>query len=134
MTTDLELLATGLSGFAHPLRIKVLVLLEREHSPSGLTALLDGEAALGLVSYHVRMLAGYGLVEETRTAPRRGALEHFYIRTDLAEVLVDTLSELIGLPPKPIRRPGRRSADAADRRERALLVALGVAVEEEAAA
>src|SRR4051794_10791258 len=112
MTTDLHLLSKGLNGFAHPLRIKALVLLEREHSPSELTALLPGEP-LGVVSYHVRMLREYGLVEETRTAPKRGALEHFYTRTALAEILIETLAALIGLPPKP-RKPGRKSAADAD--------------------
>jgi DNA-binding transcriptional ArsR family regulator len=124
MTTDLHLLAKGLNGFGHPLRIKALVLLEREHSPSELTALLVGEP-LGVVSYHVRMLREYGLVEEVRTAPKRGALEHFYIRTALAEILIETLAELIGLPPKP-RKPGRKSAADLDRREVSLLLALGV--------
>jgi DNA-binding transcriptional ArsR family regulator len=132
MTTDLHLLAKGLNGFGHPLRIKALVLLEREHSPSELTALLVGEA-LGVVSYHVRMLRDYGLVEEVRTAPKRGALEHFYIRTALAEILIETLAELIGLPPKP-RKPGRKSASDIEVRELALLLALGYELEEEAAA
>lgn len=130
MTTDLHLIAKGLNGFCHPIRLKALVLLEREHSPSELTALLVSEA-LGVVSYHVRILRDLGLVEETRTQPRRGALEHFYIRTALAEILLEPLAELIGVPSKP-RKPGRKSAADVEAREQSLLVALGV-VEEAAA-
>lgn len=125
MTNDLRLVATGLNGFTNPVRIKLIVLLEREHSPSDLCALLPGKT-LGLVSYHVRMLRDYGLVTETRTRPRRGALEHFYARTPLADVLLDTLAPLLKLPPKPKRRAGRLSAAAIEARERALLKALGV--------
>lgn len=132
MSKDLNLLARGLSGFSHPLRIKVLVLLEREHSPSELAELLTGEP-LGVVSYHVRMLRDYDLVAETRTQPRRGALEHFYRRTALADVLVATLGELIGLPPKP-SKPGRKSAADLDAREASLLLALGASEPEAEAA
>jgi hypothetical protein len=126
MTKDLRLVATGLNGFSHPLRIKLIVLLEREHSPSELCGLLPGEP-LGVVSYHVRMLKQYGLLTETKTRPRRGALEHFYARTPLADVLLETLAPLLKLPAKPKRRGGGRpSAAAVEARERALLNALGV--------
>lgn len=33
---------------------------------------------LASVSYHVKMLRKRGWIEETRTEPRRGAVEHFY--------------------------------------------------------
>src|SRR3954466_5725761 len=125
MTKDLRLVATGLNGFSHPLRIKLIVLLEREHSPSELCGLLPGEP-LGVVSYHVRMLKQYGLLTETKTRPRRGALEHFYARTPLADVLLETLAPLLKLPAKPKRRAGRLSAAAIEARERALLKALVV--------
>jgi DNA-binding transcriptional ArsR family regulator len=132
MSKDLHMIAQGLNGFAHPLRIKALVLFEREHSPSEISELLIGEP-LGVVSYHVRMLRQYGLVEETRTAPRRGALEHFYRRTALAEILMDTLGELFGIPPRP-KTKGRppsaaKLAEREEERERTLLAALGVSPE-----
>jgi hypothetical protein len=132
-TTELHLLAKGLDGFSHPLRIKILVMLEREHSPNEVANLLV--APLGVVAYHVRMLRDYGLIEETRTEPKRGAVEHFYTRTALAEILVSTLAELIGLPSRR-RKPGRKSAVDMASRERSLLIALGVEseTEEEAAA
>jgi hypothetical protein len=40
MTTDLHLIAKGLNGFAHPLRIKALVLLERDSRTLGRPAAL----------------------------------------------------------------------------------------------
>jgi hypothetical protein len=45
-------------------------------SPGELAVELD--APLGVISYHVRMLREYHCVELVRTAPRRGALQHFY--------------------------------------------------------
>ena len=62
---------------AHPLRVQILGALdERVASPSELARELDG--SLGTVSYHVRQLERAGLIELVSTAPRRGALEHYY--------------------------------------------------------
>jgi DNA-binding transcriptional ArsR family regulator len=64
-------------ALAHPLRVAILGLLEeRTASPSEIAQELD--ASLGLVSYHVRVLERFGLVKLVKTAPRRGALEHYY--------------------------------------------------------
>lgn len=67
----------------HPTAVAVLELLavvadqdEPERSPLDLARVIH--APLGVVSYHVRMLAGRGLIECVRTEPRRGALQHFY--------------------------------------------------------
>jgi hypothetical protein len=49
-----------------------------------LQQLLNGLVTLGVVSYHVRELRTVTLIAETRTEPRRGALEHFYRRTHSA--------------------------------------------------
>jgi hypothetical protein len=38
----LQELADGLQAFGHPVRIRVLVMLEHEHSPNGLTQALGG--------------------------------------------------------------------------------------------
>jgi len=93
----LDSLASGLSGFGHPLRIRALALmLEGETSPRDLAVAL-GEN-LGVTSYHIRMLAGYGLVRCTRTEPRRGALAHFYECTPLAHELFGHLADLMALP------------------------------------
>lgn len=48
-------------------------------SPNRLSQLL-GEP-LGNVSYHVKTLLEYGCLEQTKTEPRRGAVEHFYRST-----------------------------------------------------
>jgi len=64
-------------ALAHPLRVQALAVLERaESSPSQIASELG--APLGNVSYHVRELFRLGLIELVRTAPRRGAVEHFY--------------------------------------------------------
>jgi DNA-binding transcriptional ArsR family regulator len=64
-------------GLAHPLRIHILhALQDRVASPSEIAEEL--EAPLGNVSYHVRFLARVGLIELSRTEPRRGAVEHYY--------------------------------------------------------
>ena len=71
---DATRLAKALS---HPLRNKILIRLNRGvASPNELAQEL-GEP-LGNVSYHVRALAGLGCIELVETAPRRGAVEHYY--------------------------------------------------------
>lgn len=65
---------------SHPLRRRILGALQvRNASPAELSALL-GES-LGNVSYHVKILASKDAIELVRTAPVRGALEHFYAPT-----------------------------------------------------
>ena len=64
-------------ALTHPLRAQILRQLEeRTASPSALAEELG--APLGNVAYHVRQLAGLGLIELVRTTPRRGAIEHEY--------------------------------------------------------
>jgi DNA-binding transcriptional ArsR family regulator len=64
-------------ALAHPIRVRVLTLLNQKvASPSELAEEI-GEP-LGNVSYHVRTLVDLGCIELVRTAPRRGAVEHYY--------------------------------------------------------
>lgn len=64
-------------AYAHPLRIHILGMLDnRVASPSEIAGELS--APLTHVSYHVRQLAGLGLIKLVRTTPRRGAVEHHY--------------------------------------------------------
>jgi DNA-binding transcriptional ArsR family regulator len=64
-------------AYGHPLRIHILGKLDnRVASPSELAGELG--APLTHVSYHVRQLAGLGLIKLVRTTPRRGAVEHHY--------------------------------------------------------
>jgi DNA-binding transcriptional ArsR family regulator len=66
-----------IKALTHPLRIQILAALdERTASPSELADEL--EAPLGNVSYHVRQLAGLGLIKLVKRTPRRGAIEHHY--------------------------------------------------------
>ncbi len=63
----------------HVLRQHVLLAaVQGEVSPKELAEMLDAE--LSQVSYHVKVLRDDcdGIIEETRTVPRRGAVEHFY--------------------------------------------------------
>ena len=67
----------GQRAMAHPLRARILAALDgRELSPVELARELG--ASLGVVSYHVRVLADAGLVELSRTTARRGAIQHHY--------------------------------------------------------
>jgi len=64
-------------ALAHPLRYQILTLLnDREWSPNELSDELP--EGLSQVSYHVKVLSGFKLIEMTKTRPARGAVEHFY--------------------------------------------------------
>lgn len=73
-------------ALAHPLRGRILAAVGAgTTSPVELAREL-GEP-LGVVSYHVRVLAKTGLLEPAGTSPRRGALQHHYRASDAATVL-----------------------------------------------
>ena len=81
--TIADLLVDGKAGKAisHPVRQEAIRFL-REHgraSPGQIARHVD--ASLGTIAYHVRKLAELGVVELVGTAPRRGAVEHFYALT-----------------------------------------------------
>jgi DNA-binding transcriptional ArsR family regulator len=64
----------------HPLRVQALTILsERTASPNELAKELH--EGLSQVSYHITVLAELGLIELESTAPRRGAIEHYYRAT-----------------------------------------------------
>src|SRR5918997_6593160 len=64
-------------ALAHPLRARILVILnERVASPNEIAEML-GEGLPG-VSYHVRVLLDLDCIALVRTAQRRGAIEHYY--------------------------------------------------------
>jgi DNA-binding transcriptional ArsR family regulator len=74
-------------ALAHPLRIRILAILEdRVASPSEIAEQLD--APLGNVSYHVRQLAELGLISLVRETPVRGTLEHHY-KADIRPRITD---------------------------------------------
>ena len=72
----LEMLEDVEQLMAHPLRHRLLFEYVEPSSPSKVARRL-GER-VNLVSYHTNVLLDYGWIELVRTAPRRGATEHFY--------------------------------------------------------
>jgi DNA-binding transcriptional ArsR family regulator len=65
---------------SHPLRWRILQVLNLQTaSPSELAREIG--APLPNIAYHVRVLAENGAIELVKTAPVRGALEHFYRAT-----------------------------------------------------
>jgi DNA-binding transcriptional ArsR family regulator len=62
----------------HPLRMEILAAYMDANvlSPNDLARQL--KQPLGNVAYHVRILHHAGILHLTRTAQRRGALEHYY--------------------------------------------------------
>jgi DNA-binding transcriptional ArsR family regulator len=67
-----------IKALAHPLRWQLLEVLTEcgESSPVEIARLLD--QPLATISHHMRVLRDLGCVELTRTAQRRGAIEHYY--------------------------------------------------------
>jgi predicted transcriptional regulator len=82
-----------LRGTSHPLRFHLLTLFnDREWSP---TELADAVAeGLSQVSYHVKVLHDFELVELTRTEPRRGAVEHFYRATERSVIPMEIVEKM----------------------------------------
>jgi DNA-binding transcriptional ArsR family regulator len=80
-------------GMCHTLRFQILTHLnDREWSPNELSdQLAEG---LSQVSYHVKVLKDYGLIELTKTEPRRGAVEHFYRATTRTIVGLEMAKEI----------------------------------------
>ncbi len=77
-----------IKAIAHPLRYQILTKLnDREWSPNQLA----DELAEGLsqVSYHIKVLRDFELIEMTNTEPRRGAVEHFYRATQRPIIPLD---------------------------------------------
>jgi DNA-binding transcriptional ArsR family regulator len=69
--------ARYIKALSHPLRVRILALLqERTASPRELAEWLD--ATLETVSYHVRTLHDFELIELVRTTQVRGAIAHHY--------------------------------------------------------
>lgn len=71
-------------ALAHPIRARIVALLgDDEASPIELAKALG--LRLGVVSYHVRVLAEAEVIELSRTSARRGAIQHHYRRSARAE-------------------------------------------------
>lgn len=71
-----------LSALGHPLRRKILRMMETNNN-GGLSPKMisdELEQSIGVVAYHVRLLAEAGVLTLVGTKQRRGAIEHFYAR------------------------------------------------------
>lgn len=80
---ELSLNQRLIKGLAHPLRVHILARLnDREWSPNELSEELN--EGLSQVSYHVKVLKDFEMIEMTKTEPRRGAVEHYYRATERA--------------------------------------------------
>lgn len=65
----------------HPLKVSIIEAMswiERPLSAVELSRVFDEEVALGLVSYHLKALAGMDVMVKVGARPVRGALENFY--------------------------------------------------------
>jgi DNA-binding transcriptional ArsR family regulator len=70
-------------AMGHQVRVQALIILnERVASPNEISKEL-GES-VGHVSYHIKVLKECECIELVDTAPRRGAMEHYYRATDRA--------------------------------------------------
>jgi DNA-binding transcriptional ArsR family regulator len=64
-------------ALAHPMRVRILQALQgRTASPTELAK--EFRESLGVVSYHANSLLEVGCIEQVRTQPKRGTIEHFY--------------------------------------------------------
>lgn len=80
-------------AMGHPVRVQALnILNERVASPNEISKEL-GES-VGHVSYHIKVLKECECIELVDTAPRRGAMEHYYRATDRAFLDADEWASL----------------------------------------
>lgn len=91
-----------IKALAHPLRVRLLAYMnDREWSPNELSEKLN--EGLSQVSYHVKVLKDFEMIELTRTEPRRGAVEHYYRAIErayiprwMAKLLPRSGNEIVG--------------------------------------
>jgi hypothetical protein len=84
-------MADLVSAAPHPTRIAIREHVDRvvEASPRVFTK--SHKATLAAGSHHFRMLARAGLIQLARRAPRRGAVEHFYVLSDRGQAVLGWL-------------------------------------------
>jgi DNA-binding transcriptional ArsR family regulator len=67
-----------IKALAHPLRVRILSILETREMASPNEMAEELSVSLGVMSYHVRRLHALGFLELVKRTPRRGAIEHHY--------------------------------------------------------
>jgi DNA-binding transcriptional ArsR family regulator len=67
-----------IKALAHPLRVRILTILETRELASPNEMADELGVSLGVMSYHVRRLHALGFLELVKRTPRRGAIEHHY--------------------------------------------------------
>jgi DNA-binding transcriptional ArsR family regulator len=67
-----------IKALAHPLRVRILSILEERDMASPNELADELSVSLGVMSYHVRRLHALGFLELVKRTPRRGAIEHHY--------------------------------------------------------
>ncbi len=67
-----------IKALAHPLRVRILSILETRDMASPNEMAEELGVSLGVMSYHVRRLHALGFLELVKRTPRRGAIEHHY--------------------------------------------------------
>ena len=81
--SDLPLKERLIKAMGHNLRVRILAYMnDRAWSPRELADELD--EGLSQISYHVKVLHDFALIELVRTEPRRGAVAHYYRATHRA--------------------------------------------------
>jgi DNA-binding HxlR family transcriptional regulator len=90
-----ELVAEVLGALGHPIRVRVIQHFDDnvKLSPSRLHDAMP-DVSLGTLAYHVRQLAGAGLLQHAGRVPRRGAVEHLYLLTSTGATMAAVLEEL----------------------------------------
>jgi DNA-binding transcriptional ArsR family regulator len=99
---ELSLNQRLIKALAHPMRVRLLAYMnDREWSPNELSEELN--EGLSQVSYHVKVLKDFEMIEMTKTEPRRGAVEHYYraverayIPSWMAKLIPKSGKEIIG--------------------------------------
>jgi DNA-binding HxlR family transcriptional regulator len=91
-----ELVAEVLGAVGHPVRVRVIRHFAEDVklSPSRLHEAMP-DVSLGTLAYHVRQLAGAGLLRRAGRIPRRGAVEHLYLLTSAGVTMAEVLEELV---------------------------------------
>ena len=86
--------ANLIDAISHPLRRRILRLLADRGEQSSPTRIgKEFDLHVGMIGYHMRVLAELGAVELTDEGMVRGAVEHFYKTTIIDDPPIETLLE-----------------------------------------